>query len=451
MNCHVIIFGVFCIIAVAVILGVVYGMKKSNSCDNVGANATLTISNIHDGTDLIYGGSLKVRWKVDKVGSSDVIRVSSKDGEQWHIEIIDVEGYYSKTVSGKAGTVYNISYMSCDEMLASAEIKAQSIAEMNLQCLLESEESNSAIKNVVIIIMENESYDRIMTNKIMSISAPYFKSLGVSGSVNDMYFTPMTGASSGNNMYFGRGAYVFPDNNEWPANSTGKNCFKDRGAGITYEEPTVMDLLIFCKKSVHWYGEGYQEKINNPNLCGPKYYDPSDTFHQYYKSTRDVLSVNKDYSQFESDIRGQMLPSVSYIKPILEHSCHKPFSIMDCEDFVRKTLAQINASSYYNSRTLVMITFDEYGFFYDSVARNKESQIDQMISGYRTPLYIAGYFSRPGYISHIKRDHSSLIRFLEWNFLGANGVGFLQTRDTNIDGNMNNIGDMLLNVEVPSN
>ena len=69
-------------------------------------------------------------------------------------------------------------------------------------------------------------------------------------------------------------------------------------------------------------------------------------------------------------------------------------------------------------------------------------------AGFRVPTVIASPKARPGYIDHTLYDHTSVLRFLEWRFLGAppRGPGadtdkwFLTKRDRNA----NNLGDALL-------
>ena len=48
------------------------------------------------------------------------------------------------------------------------------------------------------------------------------------------------------------------------------------------------------------------------------------------------------------------------------------------------------------------------------------------------PLLAVGPFARAGEVSHVPLEHSSVVRFLEWNFLGP--VGQLGARDTVVHG-----------------
>ena len=69
-------------------------------------------------------------------------------------------------------------------------------------------------------------------------------------------------------------------------------------------------------------------------------------------------------------------------------------------------------------------------------------------AGFRVPTMMASPYTRPGFVDHREYDHSSILRFLEWRFLGApsespllgNGSWFL----TNRDRNAGNLGASLL-------
>ena len=70
----------------------------------------------------------------------------------------------------------------------------------------------------------------------------------------------------------------------------------------------------------------------------------------------------------------------------------------------------------------------------------------QAASGY--PTIIASPFARPGYVDHRTYEHTSILRFLEWRFLGAPPEGPGKTGDswflTSRDRNANNLGASLM-------
>jgi hypothetical protein len=62
----------------------------------------------------------------------------------------------------------------------------------------------------------------------------------------------------------------------------------------------------------------------------------------------------------------------------------------------------------------------------------------QISSRTRVPLLAIGRFAKKGAVSHVQMEHSSLVKFLEWNFL-AGKTGQLGARDVEV----NNIGSLL--------
>ena len=65
-------------------------------------------------------------------------------------------------------------------------------------------------------------------------------------------------------------------------------------------------------------------------------------------------------------------------------------------------------------------------------------QLEIIPYGPRVPLIAWGRFARSNYISHIGMDHSSIVKFIEWNWLNGK-TGQLGTRDVWV----NNIGSLL--------
>jgi phospholipase C len=105
--------------------------------------------------------------------------------------------------------------------------------------------------------------------------------------------------------------------------------------------------------------------------------------------------------------------------------------------FVTQTISAIEASPYASS-TLVLLTYDEGGGYFDHVSPPPTSAIDHQPYGTRIPLIATGPFARAGAISHTVMEHSSLVKFIEYNWLGGK-TGQLGGRDTVVA----NIGSML--------
>jgi phospholipase C len=254
----------------------------------------------------------------------------------------------------------------------------------------------------------------------------------------DRYFHSAAGASSMNDMYLARGAYVFTDNTSAP-DATGKECVSP-GSIRSYTEPTIGDLLADCGIEWAWYMEGYAVKRTDkdPSHCWPAYYDPSDNPMQYYPRFTDKPGYNRDFTAFAADLKAGTLPAVSFIKAQGTRSEHGGVAITPGAGFVKATVDAVLGTPAYKDNTLILVTFDESGGYYDHVRPPGASPVDGKSYGPRLPLLAIGPFARVNAVSHVQLEHASILRFIEWNWLGGR-TGQLHTRDAAA----NNLGSLL--------
>ncbi|MBV9666869.1 MAG: hypothetical protein JO327_01930, partial [Nitrososphaeraceae archaeon] len=81
----------------------------------------------------------------------------------------------------------------------------------------------------------------------------------------------------------------------------------------------------------------------------------------------------------------------------------------------------IMKSQYWDS-TAIILTWDDYGGFYDHVP---PPQIDKYGLGFRMPTVIISPYVKPGYIDHTQYQFESILKFIEWRF----GISALTGRD----------------------
>ena len=284
-------------------------------------------------------------------------------------------------------------------------------------------------------------------------SASVYWNLADHFALADRYFQPLAGASSSNDMYLARAQYVFDNNNVEP-DSLGSACGASPNPNRrTYSDPTVGDLLEAQGVTWAFYAEGYEATklaaahgscpLPDP-ACGsnvqdyPCIYDPSDNPFQYYKSSRDNARTMKDFATWGADVSSGTLPAVSFIKPLGYKTEHPGSPISSGMAFVESVLQALNRSAF-AANTLVLITFDESGGFFDHVAPPPPSPADGKAYGPRVPLIAVGPFAKQGLISHEQLEHSSIVRFIEWNWL-AGATGQLHGRDA-IVGNLGSLLD----------
>jgi phospholipase C len=283
-----------------------------------------------------------------------------------------------------------------------------------------------------------------------SIIAPFW-ALASAGAVADRYFQPVVGQSYANDMFFARAQYIFADDTVAPKGAVGVTC----GVESTQETltgTTIGDLLTSAHVPWTFFAEGYAAMKAADGGCPPRPsdcpfpfpfdpcgFEPSDVPFEYYASTRDGPATMKDYSALQDALANGGLPAVSFVKA-LEYKTEHPGENVTASAGVAfvASLAQQVAASRYASDTLLLVTYDEGGGYFDHVTPPGPSPVDHQAYGTRIPLVAVGPFAATGTVSHVVMEHSSIVKFIEWNFLGGS-TGQLQGRDAVVA----NLGSLL--------
>ncbi len=112
------------------------------------------------------------------------------------------------------------------------------------------------------------------------------------------------------------------------------------------------------------------------------------------------------------DLRDGTLPSVSWVFPSGEESEHPLTDIQIGMWYVTAVINAIMKSPYWQT-TVIVVTWDEYGGFFDHVS---PPQVDQAGYGPRVPALIISPYARGGIIDHTELDFTSVLRFIEDSF-----------------------------------
>ncbi len=265
----------------------------------------------------------------------------------------------------------------------------------------------------------------------------------------DRYFQPIIGQSSSNDMYFARAQEVFIDNMV-SSTEVGASC----GLVLmthTYTDLTSGDLLLNAGFRFATYNEGLGaiEAADGgcplaprdcPGMIGiyPCLFDPGDEPFSYYQHFVNNSQYIKDLTALHTDIAAGTLPHFAFIRGIGYHSEHPGLrtTISAGQSFV-DSVVQMVLGSPYAQDTLILVTWDEGGGFFDHVSPPPGTNADGQSYGTRVPFFAIGHFARQNYVSHVPMEHSSIVKFLEWNF--TQSTGQLSGRDTTV----NNIGSLL--------
>lgn len=268
--------------------------------------------------------------------------------------------------------------------------------------------------------------------------------LAAKSALADRYFQSVSGQSSSNDMYLARANWVFTDNSAAAKDAIGTKC-QLASNPQQYTDTTIGDLLSAANVPWVFYAEGYQRAkdaaasgncMAPDPACAAQYhfypctFDPGDVPFDYYASTVDSPDHMKDIDELTSALTsGTGLPAVSYVKALGFKTEHPGSGdkLSDGVKFVTDMVGAV-ASSRYAADTLLIITYDESGGYYDHVAPPAKSAVDNQPYGPRIPTIAVGTFAKTSFISHVPMEHASLVKFIEWNWLGQK-TGQLSTRD----------------------
>jgi phospholipase C len=125
---------------------------------------------------------------------------------------------------------------------------------------------------------------------------------------------------------------------------------------------------------------------------------------------------NKDIitpqTQFFKDVKNGALPVVSWITPTRENSDHPGYNSKTGPSWVASLVNAIGESNYWDS-TVIFVFWDDYGGFYDHVP---PKLVDYDGLGMRVPLLIISPYAKDGYVSHVRYEHGSILKFIEDRF-----------------------------------
>jgi len=122
----------------------------------------------------------------------------------------------------------------------------------------------------------------------------------------------------------------------------------------------------------------------------------------------------KDTVDLLADIKNNTLPSVSFGKPDGLLDGHPQSSKIDLfEAYVQQVLDALEANPKLKAETVVFITWDEAGGYWDS---GFIQPIDYFGDGPRIPLLALSAYSTGGKVNHAYGDHVSLLKFIERNW-----------------------------------
>ncbi|HEX6510327.1 MAG TPA: alkaline phosphatase family protein [Chloroflexota bacterium] len=119
------------------------------------------------------------------------------------------------------------------------------------------------------------------------------------------------------------------------------------------------------------------------------------------------------YTQFAQDARAGRLPAVSWLVEPQKYSDHPSLgSICDGENWTVQQLDAIMSNPREWAQTAVILTWDDWGGFYDHV-RPPQGENPYIMDGLRVPAIVISPYARRGYVDHTTYTYASMLRFAE--------------------------------------
>jgi phospholipase C len=198
-----------------------------------------------------------------------------------------------------------------------------------------------------------------------------------------------------------------------------------------FDHATLFDVLNDAKVSWKYYAPTPGSMFTAPaainHICVPK------TVNGELECTGPdwVNNVVIPETNVLFDIEDCKLASVSWVMPRTKDSDHPknndgsgPAWIASIVNTLGKNSACFKTGEEYWKNTAILITWDDWGGWYDHVAPYRIGQEGGWgkgyIYGFRIPLLVVSAYTPAGYVDNSPRDFGSILKFIETNFGAPN-------------------------------
>ncbi|HEV8202176.1 MAG TPA: alkaline phosphatase family protein [Candidatus Polarisedimenticolia bacterium] len=341
----------------------------------------------------------------------------------------------------------------------------------------------SRLKNIVVVMMENRSFDHLLgwhpTADARQADLAYPDGLGGLVPTSHLLDFQGCGHPEPDHSYDGGRAEVH-DGAMDGFLTAGDNDAYALGYYVEEDRPFTSALARNFTTLDHWFASilgptfpnriflhaAQTDRLDNAVTLStlPTIWDRLAEKHvnaRYYVSDISFLalwggkyaSIVAPYAQFLADAAAGKLPQVSFVEPrflgddIGIGGSDHPFSdIRSGDAFLERTFHAVASGPDWPS-TVFIVTYDEWGGFFDHVAPPRAAAPNDVdpdvvggkaLLGLRVPAIIASPFTRgdpdhPRVVSTVF-DHTSVLKLIEWRF----GIAPLTARDAS-----NDVGNLL--------
>ncbi len=196
---------------------------------------------------------------------------------------------------------------------------------------------------------------------------------------------------------------------------------------------TIGDTLSLKGVSWAWYAGGYnaaladsqrdpKEKRNviynrepgSPNF--QPHHQPFDYFARYAPGTPERVRHLLDGEDFFAAIDKGTLPQVAFYKPAGRLNQHPSYTDIQSGDVhIAELLERIRKSPQWKN-TMVIVTYDENGGYWDHVPPPGGRMGDRWGPGTRIPTIIVSPFAKRGHVDHTQYDTTSILKLITRRF-----------------------------------
>ena len=167
-----------------------------------------------------------------------------------------------------------------------------------------------------------------------------------------------------------------------------------------------VDQSIFYQLSLHNISWGYYAQNIAQGIGAASYFSG---IHQY-------SSHLQNWKDFLGQLQNNTLPAVSWVFSSFGGSSgynqHPPDNVLVGEMWILYLIQSIMQSPEWSS-TAIFLTYDDSGGYYDHVA---PPSIDGHQLGFRAPLIVISPYAKENYVSHTVLSHPSILGFIDWNW-----------------------------------
>ncbi len=257
--------------------------------------------------------------------------------------------------------------------------------------------------------------DEFATSYYVGENLPFHAELAARWTVFDRYFASLLAGTFPNRQYL------------HSAQSNGDK-----------NDPPELEVGVFGGRTI-W------DHLERARVPARYYYTDLPVLLLWGEQYKDRISSTDRF--FEDCERGE-LPRVAFVDPgfggDFRTDDHPQGDVRLGQRFIREIFRAFRGSPHWE-RGAFFVVYDEWGGFFDHVRppRLADARASKLLgedfgqAGFRVPAMLASPYGLHGGVDHRVYDHTSILRFLEWRFLGAPAEGpkggsgrwWLTTRD----------------------